>query len=157
VNLYVAGAALGATMTTAVAAVWIFGSGGGIDGAGSQSARAKDVMDMQVAPYVTRVSYSSGASGVLPVSIAFRVTDKQAGTQFCRDLARIQMEVHNFLRTKVRGSFSWPNFAAAGHDKEMVQRVNKILGGRVVDRVFMTAGDRAVGERPVSCARLARM
>tara|TARA_R110002124_G_scaffold21670_4_gene83220 strand:+ start:2069 stop:2545 length:477 start_codon:yes stop_codon:yes gene_type:complete len=158
VNLYVAGAALGTTMTAAVAAVWILGPGGSIDGVGAQSAaRGGQVYDMQVSPYLARVDYQGGSSALVPISIAFRVTDKQAGTEFCRDLARIQMEVKSFMQTNVRGPFSWPNIAASGLDKQLADRVNGALGRHVVDRVFMAAGDQGVGERPVNCARLARM
>ncbi len=157
-NLYVAGAALGTTMSVAVAAVWILGPGGSIDGVGAQSAaRVGQVYDMQVSPYLARVDYQGGSSALVPISIAFRVTDKQAGAEFCRDLARVQMEVKSFMQANVRGPFSWPNVAASGLDKQLADRVNSALGRHVVDRVFMAAGDQGVGDRPTSCARLARM
>ena len=157
-NLYVAGAALGTTMSAAVAAVWILGPGGSIDGVGAQSAAPNaQVYDMQVSPYMARVDYQGGSSALVPISIAFRVTDKQAGTAFCRDLARVQMEVKTFMRANVRGTFSWPNIAASGLDKQLADRINGVLGRRIIDRVFMAAGDRGVGERPINCARLARM
>ncbi|MEP0339579.1 MAG: hypothetical protein ABJ388_08270 [Alphaproteobacteria bacterium] len=156
-NLYVAGAALGVTTSAAVAAVWILGPGGTVSGVGSQSAVPGHVYDMQVSPYLARVDYQGGSSALVPISIAFRVTDKQAGTEFCRDLARIQMEVKSFMQTNVRGPFSWPNIAASGLDRKLADRVNSALGRHVVDRVFMAAGDQGVGERPVNCARLARM
>lgn len=157
-NLYVAGAALGAGTSAAVAAIWVLGPGGTLDGIGTRSAANPDrVLDMQVTPYLARVDYQGGSSALVPISVAFRVSDKQAGTQFCRDLARIQMEVQSFMRANIRGTFSWPNVAAAGLDKKLVERVNGVLGGRVVERVFMAAGDQGVGDRPTSCARLARM
>ena len=78
-NLYVAGAALGVTTSAAVAAVWILGPGGTVSGVGSQSAVPGHVYDMQVSPYLARVDYQGGSSALVPISIAFRVTDKQAG------------------------------------------------------------------------------
>ena len=156
-NLYVAGAALGTATSAAIGAVWILGLGGSVDGMGVQSAVLTDqMMDMQVAPYLARVDYQAGASALMPISVAFRVTDDQAGEIFCRDLARIQMEVNAFMRAKIKPPFSWPNVAAAGLDKELAQRVNGILNRRAVIRVFMAAGDQGVGDRPMSCARLAR-
>ncbi|MAN79922.1 MAG: hypothetical protein CMM77_02200 [Rhodospirillaceae bacterium] len=157
-NLYIAGAALGTTVSAAVTAVWILGPGGSIDGVGAQSAaRIGQVYDMQVSPYMARVDYQGGSSALVPISIAFRVSDKQAGNAFCRDLARVQMEVKTFMQANVRGPFSWPNIAAAGLDKKLADRINSALGRHVIDRVFMAAGDQGVGERPTSCARLARM
>ncbi|MCF3629756.1 hypothetical protein RJ527_00750 [Thalassospiraceae bacterium LMO-SO8] len=157
-NLYFAGAALGTTMSAAVTAVWILGPGGSIDGVGAQSAaRTGQVYDMQVSPYLARVDYQGGSSALVPISIAFRVTDKQAGAEFCRDLARVQMEVKSFMQANVRGPFSWPNVAASGLDKQLADRINGVLGRHVIDRVFMAAGDQGVGDRPTSCARLARM
>jgi hypothetical protein len=158
VNLYFAGAALGTTVSAAVAAVWILGPGGSMEGMGSQSAaRGGQVYDMQVSPFMARVDYQGGSSALVPISIAFRVTDKQAGTEFCRDLARVQMEVTTFMRANIRTPFSWPNVAASGLDKQLADRINGVLGRRAIDRVFMAAGDQGVGDRPTSCARLARM
>ena len=156
-NLYIAGAAVGVTTSAAVAAVWVLGPGGTVSGVGSQSAVPGHVYDMQVSPYLARVDYQGGSSALVPISVAFRVNDKQAGVQFCRDLARIQYEVTTFMRANIRGTFSWPNVAASGLDKQLADRVNGVLGSRVVDRVFMAAGDQGVGDRPTSCARLARM
>lgn len=157
-NLYVAGAALGVTTSAALTAAWMLGPGGSVTGIGGQSAAKPDqIYDMQVSPYMARVDYQGGSSALVPISVAFRVTDKQAGAQFCRDLARIQMEVKTFMRANIRGTFSWPNVAAAGLDKQLADRINGVLGGRVIDRVFMAAGDQGAGEQPTSCARLARM
>tara|TARA_Y100000813_G_scaffold135056_1_gene97685 strand:+ start:132 stop:608 length:477 start_codon:yes stop_codon:yes gene_type:complete len=157
VNLYVAGAALGAATSAAIGAVWVFGPGGTMGGMGAQSvALTEEAMDMQVAPYLARVDYQAGSSALMPISVAFRVTDKQAGEVFCRDLARIQMEVSAFMRANIKMPFSWPNVAASGLDKELVKRVNGVLNRRTVVRVFMAAGDQGVGDRPMSCARLAR-
>ncbi|MEQ8506755.1 MAG: hypothetical protein RIB80_15640 [Rhodospirillales bacterium] len=157
-NLYIAGAAIGATTSAAVAAVWVLGPGGSIDGMGTGSAsKPNHVFDMQVSPYMARVSYQAGSSALVPISVAFRVTDKQAGAAFCRDLARIQHEVQTFMRANVKGTFSWPNFAASGLDRELTTRVNSALGRNLVNRVFAAAGAQGVGERPMNCARLARM
>ena len=90
-NLYIAGAALGATTTAAVTAMWILGSGGDFQGSGSGAAsRNSQIYDMQVPPYMARVDYQGGSSALVPISIAFRVTSKQAGETFCRDLGRVR-------------------------------------------------------------------
>ena len=156
-NLYVAGAALGATTTAAVAAMWILGSGGDFQGSGSGAAsRNSQIYDMQVAPYMARVDYQGGSSALVPISIAFRVTSKQAGETFCRDLGRVQHETKSFMRAKIGRTFSWNNVGATGLDRDLTVRVNRALGGRLVDRAFIAAGDQGVGERPMSCTRLAR-
>ena len=156
-NLYMAGAAIGVTTTAAVAAVWVFGTGGAIDGMGSGSSRTADTYDIQIAPYMARVNYQSGTSALVPISLAFRVTEKQDGAAFCRDLARIQMVVNSFMSSHVHGTFSWPNFAASGLDAKLADKINGALGRRAVKRVFAAAGGKEVGERPVSCTRLTRL
>lgn len=158
VNLYVAGATLGATTTAAVAAVWILGPGGSLDGTGGSAARsaATQVMDMQVAPYMARIDYQGGSSALIPISLAFRVDSKEAGQKFCKDLKRIQREVNAFMRTNVGNKFQWKAVAASGLDKKLTIRVNKIVGGSTVTQTFMAAGDKGVGDKPMSCSRLAR-
>ena len=156
-NLYIAGAALGATTTAAVTAMWILGSGGDFQGSGSGAAsRNSQIYDMQVPPYMARVDYQGGSSALVPISIAFRVTSKQAGETFCRDLGRVQHETKSFMRAKIGRTFSWNNVGATGLDRELTVRANQALGSRLVDRVFIAAGDQGVGERPISCTRLAR-
>jgi hypothetical protein len=156
VNLYVAGAALGATTTAAVTAMWILGSGGSFQGSGSGAAKNSQIYDMQVSPYMARVDYQGGSSALVPISIAFRVTDKQAGETFCRDLGRVQHETKSFMQAKIGRTFSWKHVASSGLDRELTDRVNKALGSRVVERTFIAAGDQGVGDRPMSCIRLAR-
>ncbi len=155
-NLYVAGATLGATTTVAVAAVWILGSGGSLDGIGAGEARKAQYMDMQVAPYMARIVYEGGSSALVPISIAFRVEGKDAGKAFCKDMRKIQRAVTAFMRKNVGNRFHWKEVASSGLGEQLAERVNDITGKRLVDRVYMAAGDQGVGDKPMSCSRLAR-
>lgn len=156
-NLYVAGAALGATASAAVLAAWVFGSGGNFTGGGRSSGAEKArPLDVQIAPYMARIEYQGGSSALVPISIAFRVDTRDAGMELCRELSRVQREVTIFMKQNIGARFSWQSVATSDLDGRLAGHINGVLGKSLVRKVFVAAGDKGIGEWPTNCTRLAQ-
>ena len=158
-NLYVAGAALGAATTAAVLAVWVFGSSGKFSGVGANRHTADPArpLDVRVAPYMARVDYQNGASALVPISMAFRVADSKAGAAFCAHLARVEHEVKALLAREMGAQFAWKDVATSGLDTALAGQVNRALGDTLVQKVFLAPGDQDVGQWPTTCETIAMM
>ena len=157
-NLYVAGAALGATTSAAVLAVWVLGPGGNFTGGkGKEHHAAGRPLDVQVAPFIARIDYQGGSSALVPISIAFRIRDASKAKAFCAELPRIQREVDAMMKSQVGAQFSWNTIAGSGLDKALTRYVNWVVGKDLVETAFLAAGDKGVGDWPTTCARVAML
>lgn len=156
VNLYLAGAILGATTAVAVSAVWIYGSGGGLTGFAVQHPPTHP-LDIQMAPYLAKSRYDGGLSALVPVSVAFRVNGKTDGMAFCKDLIRIQKAINEVLRREIGSAVSRAAISHPSLKQRLMTRVNEGFSAPVVREVHLAIGDSSLGDKPTTCGRLARM
>lgn len=154
-NLYVAGATLGAASAAAVGAVMIFSISGTLSGTGSATADQGPPVDIATVPYSARITYENGAA-LIPISVALRARSETAGRKLCENFGAASQAVSSTMRREIKPTYAWRTVARSGLDRRIRDNVNAQLGGDLIVSVALAPGDVPIGENPVTCSQLKR-